>query len=66
MDSLLVCKQHLGEYKIKNEALKPIYQEIWEYTKDLEVTYSHVYREFNKAADEQVNIAIDAALGYNK
>ena len=66
MDSMLVCKQLLGEYKIKNEALKPIYQEIWEYTKDLEVTYSHVYREFNKAADEQVNIAIDAALGYNK
>lgn len=66
MDSMLVCKQLLGEYKIKNEALKPIYAEIWEYTKDLEVTYSHVYREFNKAADEQVNIAIDRALGYNK
>ncbi len=63
MDSMLVCKQLLGEYKIKNDALKPIYKEIWEYTKDLETTYSHVYREFNKAADEQVNIAIDRALG---
>ena len=66
MDSMLVCKQLLGEYKIKNEALKPIYEDIWAYTKDLEVSYHHVYREFNKAADEQVNIAIDKALGYNK
>lgn len=66
MDSMLVCKQLLGQYKIKNEALKPIYEDIWAYTKDLEVTYTHVYREFNKAADEQVNIAIDQALGYNK
>jgi ribonuclease HI len=66
MDSMLVCKQLLGEYKIKNEALKPIYEQIWAYTKDLEVTYQHVYREFNKLADEQVNIAIDKALGYNK
>lgn len=65
MDSMLVCKQLSGEYKIKNEGLKPIYQQIWEYTKDLEVTYNHVYREFNKLADEQVNIAIDRALGYN-
>lgn len=66
MDSMLVCKQLLGEYKIKNEALKPIYEQIWAYTKELECTYQHVYREFNKAADEQVNIAIDRALGYNK
>lgn len=66
MDSMLVCKQLLGEYKIKNEALKPIYEDIWDRVKDLEVTYTHVYREFNKAADAQVNIAIDRALGYNK
>lgn len=66
MDSMLVCKQLKGEYKIKNEALRPIYQDIWAYTKNLDVTYTHVYREFNKAADEQVNIAIDEALGYNK
>lgn len=63
MDSMLVCKQLLGEYKIKNADLKPIYKQIWDYTKDLEVTYTHVYRAFNKLADEQVNIAIDRALG---
>lgn len=63
MDSMLVCKQLLGEYKIKNADLKPIYEQIWDYTKDLEVTYQHVYRAFNKLADEQVNIAIDRALG---
>ncbi len=66
MDSMLVCKQLTGEYKIKNEALKPIYAEIRTKLTGLDVTYQHVYRAHNKLADEQVNIAIDRALGYNK
>ena len=63
MDSELVCKQLKGEYKIKNPDLKPIYEQIREHTSKLDVSYTHVYREFNKLADAQVNIAIDRALG---
>lgn len=66
MDSMLVCKQLKGEYKIKNADLKPIYEDIRERLQGIEATFNHVYREFNKAADAQVNLAIDRALGYNK
>ncbi len=60
MDSLLVVNQMKGVYKIKNRDLWPIYQAI----KDLlptfkEVEFNHVLREFNKLADEQVNIVLD-------
>ena len=60
MDSLLVVNQMKGIYKIKNRDLWPIYQAI----KDLlpnfrEVEFNHVLREFNKLADEQVNIVLD-------
>ncbi len=64
MDSLLVVNQINGKFKIKNEALYPIYRDI----KDLvtqfdQVTFTHVLRAYNKLADEQVNICLDDALG---
>ena len=63
MDSLLVVNQINGKFKIRNEALYPIYRDI----KDLvtrfdQVTFTHVPRALNKLADEQVNICLDDAL----
>ncbi len=63
MDSELAMKQLNGLYRMKNEALRPIFDDIKRLASNYEVTFEHVYREKNKAADEQVNLAIDKALG---
>jgi ribonuclease HI len=61
IDSLLVVNQMNGVYKIKNRDLWPIYQEIHELIKNFaHVTFTHVYRENNKAADAKVNEILDA------
>jgi ribonuclease HI len=61
IDSLLVVNQMNGVYKIKNRDLWPIYQEIHELIKNFaKVTFTHVYRENNKAADAKVNEILDA------
>jgi ribonuclease HI len=62
MDSELVCKQLNGQYRVKHPGLQPIYREVIELAKHYEVTFEHVYREKNKLADAQVNLAIDKAL----
>lgn len=62
MDSMLVCMQAQGKWKIKNEDLKPIYEDIKKLAQEYSVSYEHVYRANNKAADAEVNKAIDAAL----
>ena len=59
-DSESLIKQARGEYKFKNPALRKRYMEL----KRLEitfhrVTYKHVRREFNKAADALANQAMD-------
>ncbi len=63
MDSELVCKQLNGQYRVKHPGLQPIYREVLELAKQYDVEFKHVYRAFNKLADEQVNISIDKALG---
>lgn len=60
LDSELVVRQAIGRYKVKNEDLKLCYNEL----KKLElnfnsVSYNHVYREFNKEADSEVNRILD-------
>jgi ribonuclease H / adenosylcobalamin/alpha-ribazole phosphatase len=60
-DSELLVKQMRGEYRVKNEALK----ELWEEASDLErrfarVRYTSVRREHNELADRLVNEALDA------
>ena len=62
MDSELVCKQLNGLYKVRNAGLIPIYQDIKRLSRNYDIAFEHVYREFNKLADKQVNIAIDEAL----
>lgn len=60
-DSELLVKQMQGEYRVKNEALK----ELWEEASDLErrfgrVRYTAVRRAHNELADRLVNEALDA------
>ena len=60
-DSELLVKQMRGEYKVKNEALR----ELWEEASDLEkkfgrVRYTAVRRAHNELADRLVNEALDA------
>ena len=60
-DSELLVKQMRGEYKVKNEALRTL----WEEAGDLErrfakVRYTAVRRAHNELADRLVNEALDA------
>jgi len=60
-DSELLVKQMQGEYRVKNEALR----ELWEDASDLEkrfarVRYTAVRRAHNELADRLVNEALDA------
>jgi ribonuclease HI len=60
-DSELLVKQMRGEYKVKNEALRVL----WEEANDLErsfarVRYTAVRRAHNELADRLVNEALDA------
>jgi ribonuclease H / adenosylcobalamin/alpha-ribazole phosphatase len=60
-DSELLVKQMRGEYKVKNEALRVL----WEEANDLErrfarVRYTAVRRARNELADRLVNEALDA------
>ncbi len=66
MDSELAMRQLTGRYRVKNQDLLPIFQEIKMMAAALDVTYEHIPRAKNKLADEQVNIAIDRALGLQK
>ena len=61
-DSLLLVKQMLGEYRVKNAGLQPLYEEARGHVKRLRrVTFEHVRRELNAEADRLANEAMDAA-----
>ena len=65
-DSELLVNQMRGEYRVKNEALKAL----WEEANDLErrfarVRYSAVRREHNELADRLVNEALDKAASHD-
>jgi ribonuclease HI len=60
-DSELLVKQLRGEYKVKNEGLKPLYAHIKVLSANLKkFEVRHVYRSENAHADELANMAIDA------
>lgn len=63
LDSQLVVRQLNGEYKVKNANIKPLYQQIQAIIPGLNISFTHVYREDNKLADEQVNICLDREAG---
>ena len=62
-DSRLVVEQLSGRFKIKNQNLKILVDQIKNLeTKLGKVAYTHIYREENKQADRLANIALDKAL----
>ncbi len=63
MDSELIVKQMLGQYKIKEPTLQKLAQQAVMLLKKFDkYSFTHVRREFNKEADMLVNEAIDEAL----
>jgi ribonuclease HI len=62
-DSELVVSQLRGEYKIKEENLKPLFLEAWNLKQDFKsVIFTLIPREENKLADKLVNRALDTLL----
>jgi len=60
VDSELLEKQMNGEYKIKDEDIKDYFLEIWNLKIDFkEVSFKHILRDKNKAADKLVNQVLD-------
>ena len=62
-DSQLAVRQLMGQYRVKNEKLRPLFEAV----KALEdefprgVRYEHVRREYNTRADALANEALDSA-----
>ena len=60
-DSELLVKQMLGEYRVKNEALRDLSIQASRLARAIgKVTYTAVRREHNELADQLVNEALDA------
>ena len=59
-DSELMVKQMNGQYKVKNEGLRPLYEQASRLRKRFEsVTIKHIYRGQNSQADALCNEAMD-------
>lgn len=64
MDSEFVASQLNGDYKVEEERMFPLFIAVWNLKMDFaKVTFSHVPREKNRAADRLVNQALDSAQG---
>lgn len=62
-DSELLTKQILGQYKVKNEGLIPLYRQIMNLKGEYDsFQIVHVAREKNKVADKLANQGIDKHL----
>jgi ribonuclease HI len=60
-DSELMVKQMRGEYRVKNESLRDLYEQAVRLADKLgNVEYRHVKRAHNELADRLVNEALDA------
>lgn len=60
-DSKLVIEQVNGNWNVKSENLKPIYNEIKELLDNYKfdhIEFNHILRKYNKRADELANIAL--------
>lgn len=58
-DSLLLVKQFRGEYKVRNEGLKPLYVLAQKLAQPYTINIEHVLREDNIEADALANEGID-------
>jgi ribonuclease HI len=64
LDSLLVVNQMKGIFKVKNRDLWSLYESSLVISKEFrKITFSHIPRELNKLADQEVNKALDAVKG---
>ena len=64
MDSELVVRQMTGEYRVKNEGLKPLNAAARKAAARIpQLTYVSVRREANTRADQLVNETLDRILG---
>ena len=62
-DSELIVSQLNGEYKLKEEGLKPLFIDVWNLKQDFKsVLFIHIPREKNREADKLVNQALDTLL----
>ena len=60
-DSELVVKQIKGEYQVKNEAIRVLYDNALRWIAQIpHFSIQHVRRENNKEADKLANLAMDA------
>lgn len=61
LDSELIVKQLKGEYKVKDEKMKELYNIVQQKLSTINIDYSfkHVKREQNKIADKLVNAILD-------
>jgi probable phosphoglycerate mutase len=61
-DSELLVKQMRGEYRVKNEGLRPLWEEARRLVRQIgDVRFEHVRRELNANADRLANEAMDEA-----
>lgn len=59
-DSLLIIEQMRGNYKVKNEGLKPLHMKARMLAMQIgDVSFEHVRREHNKEADRLSNVGMD-------
>lgn len=58
-DSEFLVKQLRGEYKVKSEKIKPLYEKVKELQESIQLSLQWVPREENKEADSLANQAID-------
>jgi ribonuclease HI len=59
-DSELVVRQIQGEYKVRNENIRPLYERAQRWIHLIpEFSIEHVRRELNKDADRLANVAMD-------
>ena len=59
-DSELMVKQMRGQYKVKSEDLRPLFERAKKMSQTLEsFRIDHVYREQNREADALANLAMD-------
>ena len=60
-DSLLIVEQMRGNYRVKNEGLKPLHMKARMLVMQIgNVSFAHVPREKNKHADRLSNVGMDA------
>ncbi|MEI7497729.1 MAG: ribonuclease HI family protein [Candidatus Falkowbacteria bacterium] len=64
LDSLLVVEQLNHRYKVKHPGLAPLFLEVHNLRHHFkQISFRHIPREKNKAADKLVNLALDRELG---